>query len=562
MTRKIQKYIPILKWLPSYESRYFKPDMIAGIILVSIMVPECMAFAQMAGVPLEYGFITALAAIIGYAIFGTSRQIVVSTTSVISIMSASIVAPLALMNPDKYLQLTAGLALLSGIIFITAGVLKMGSIVKFFSESVITGFIFGLALTIIAGQLPKIFGIEVGGGDFFSSIWELITSLGNSHSWTFFVGGSSLILLFLLKRFLPKVPAPLVVLIYSILISSYYNLESRGVIVTGDIAGIIPRLSMPALNIFDYVELIPGALAIALVGYAETISIARKLALKKRYDVRPNQELIALGMSNVSSGAFQGFAVDASLSKSIVNDQNGAKTQMSNLFSAAFLVVVILFLTPLFYNLPETALAAIIIYAVSSFINIEELKRYYAVRKTEFWIALVTLFGVLIFDILPGLIIAIVLSMLAFIYRISQPYIAVLGKKPHNNIFGDTRRHPEYVTYPGLLIVRLDAPLFFANAEYLKNTIKKLIRESESTVRVVMLNLESTNSLDFSSIEILYELPEFLKEFKVEIWLTRVHGHVKDLMKRTKLSKKYNGENIFSNIEQGVNEYKKRFNKG
>ena len=559
MNKEIQKYVPILKWLPRYKKKYFKPDLFAGLILSTLIIPTCMAFAQMAGVPAEYGFITALAAMAGYAIFGSSKQVIVTATSIIALMSATIVAPLAINNPDKFIPLTAGLALIAGIILVLGGVFKLGSISKFFSESVITGFIFGMALTIIATQLPKIFGVEVESKEFFQSIWELIVSLNIAQSWTLFVGGSSLALLFLFKRFLPKLPGPLLVLAYGTLITTFLGLENKGVVVTGEILSFIPNISIPQVNVFEFIELIPGAFAIALVGFAETISIGREYANKKGYEVKPNQELIGLGASNVFSGLFSGFAVDASLSKTVVNENSGAKTLMSSIFSGIFLIITLIFLTPLFYNLPEATLAAIIIYAVMSLLNVKELKRYYRIRKTEFWIAIVAIIGVLIFDVLLGLIIAIVLSMLVFIYRASQPKFTILGKHPRKEIYGDIKRDKIYKIIPGLLIIRIDAPLFFANATYLNKEIKKIVKKNKRPIDVVILNLEATNNLDFSSIDTLYELPDVLKEFGVEVWLARVHGKVMDIISKTKLSKKYNTNKIFLTTDLAVENYKKKY---
>lgn len=555
----LKKYLPVIDWLPKYKARFWGSDIIAGLTVLALTVPENMAYAQLAGVPPEYGFFTSIAALIGYAVFGTGKQTVVAANSTIAIMSAAIVGTIAVSDPDKFLPLTFALALLTGLIYIIAGVVRLGAISRFFSTSVVTGFIFGLALVVIANQAHKLFGISVSSGDFFARAWEVLANLGTSNGWTLLIGASSLVLLFVLGKFIPRIPAALIALVLGILIVALLGLDEKGVSIVGQIPSGFPGFSFPGLPWKDWVELAPGALAIVLVGYAETLSIGREFGSKHDYEIDPNQELIALGAANVGSGLCQGFAVDASLSKSAANDEARAKTPMSSFISAGLLIATLLFLTPLFYYLPEAVLAAIVIHAVWSLLKVSELKRYWRISKPEFWLALATLLCILVFGILVGLGMAVLLSLALLIYRASRPHFSILGKDPDKNAYGALDLHPGYRKIPRLLMIRLDAPLFFGNAAFLRSQSIRLVKKTRPKPKVLIIDMEASYELDIASIDTLAEIKDDIENMGTQVWLTRVHGHVHDTIRKSKLRGKFGDKFIFFDPHDAVKLFRKKY---
>jgi sulfate permease, SulP family len=437
-------------------------------------------------VPAQAGLFAAPFLLFGYALFGSSRQLMVGATSASAVMLAGTVAALAGSDPKKYAALMAGLTITVGIIVLLLGIARLGFIKNFLAESVLTGFIFGLALVIIVGQLPKLFGLPRVEGDFFEKLWQVISHLGSTNGWTLLVGVLSLALLFGLERYVPRLPASLVAVVFGILVVAIFGLHTQGVAIVGAIPAGLPALNWPSLALGDYLGLLPGAFGVVLVLYAEHISAAQKFAVKHHYDLDANQELIALGVSNFLAGLFGGFAGGGSLSKTTVNDVAGARTQMSGIVSLVLVLVTLLVLTPLFYYLPEATLGAIVIHAVWGLLDVGALRRYWRLRRTSFVLALVALLGVLVYDILPGLLLAVVLSLALLIYRASRPQGSILGRVPGKQVYADIERHPENERVPGLLIFRLNAPLFFANDAPLRDRIKELVRTNDPTPRAVI----------------------------------------------------------------------------
>ena len=557
MTTKsgLARYLPILAWLPNYQREWLRPDFIAGLVVLTLLIPEGMAYAQMAGLPPETAFYTAPAAMIGYALFSTSRQVVTTTTSTIAVMIASVLTAIAVPGSEEYIALASALAVMVGILFLIARILRLGFMSEFFSKPVITGFIFGLAMMIAIRQVPKLFGIESGGEDFFERVLEIIRELPETNLATLFVGVTSLALMFGLERFFHRVPAALVTLVYGIVIATIFGLPEQGVHVVGDVpAGIVPP-KLPSGIIDNFIPLFTGALAIVLLGYAETIGAARKFASKHRYDLESNQELVALGVANIGAGLFQGFAVDASLSKSAANDNNGAKTEMSAIIAAGLTIVTALFLTSLFRNLPEATLAAIVIVAVWGLFDVAELRRYRRLDRPDFWLAIVALFGVLVLGVIPGLILAVVLSILVIVSRASQPHFSILGKFPGEQTYGDIERHPENQQVSGLLIVRLDTFLFYANATPLHEELRKLSREIEPRPKVILLDLEASKDLDVTSLDMLAEAQREITDRGDELWVARLHHKAMDRFRASGLADQIGEDHLYPSVHQAVSVY-------
>ena len=374
------------------------------------MVPVAIAYAELAGVPAQVGLYTAFAGLLGYAIFGTSRHLKVTTSSTMAMMSAAVVAPLAAGDAATAIILSAGLALIVGIYLVAAGILRLGFISDFLSKSVITGFVFGLALNIIVGQLPKVLGVPGSSGNFFQQVANLLLYLPQANPITTALGASAFVFVVVMKRRSPLIPAGLIAIAAGIVIVSVLNLDQLGVAIVGAIPTGAPTLSFPRAGIFNIPYLAAGALGIVFLAVGESLSTGRAFAARLGYQIDPDQELLALGAANVSSGMFGGFTVDMSLSNTAAGVEAGGKSQLSSLVTSGLVLLTVLFLAPLFTNLPQAILGAIVISSVMGLLDVNELKRYLAVRRTDFWLALLALFGVLFTDVLTGLAIAVLMS--------------------------------------------------------------------------------------------------------------------------------------------------------
>ena len=388
-----------------------------------------MAYAQIAGVPPQTAFYAAPIGLLAFAIFGTSRQLVVAVSAIIATMSFATVSLIAAPETPEFIVLTAALAVLAGLISILAGFLKLGRVAQFFSESVMVGFITGLALTVMVKQLPKLLGIEGGEGNFWERLYDVIIHLPETHPLTLIVGVLCLILLIALEHYFHKIPAALVALVVGIALSTALGLEARGVEIVGEIPAGLARPQWPAVGLQNWWLLLPGALGLALVNFAEAIGPVRSFAAAHKYEANPNQELIGLGAANFGAGLFQGFPIGSSLSKSAANDRAGAHSQMSGIIAAVVTALVALFFTQWFYALPEAVLGAIVIVAVSGMIKVAKFKHLYRVRRVDFILAVVALLAVLTFETLEALLIAVVVSLFALVWRTSQAQAGGAGSR-------------------------------------------------------------------------------------------------------------------------------------
>ncbi len=548
----ISRYIPIIDTMSNYKSRFLLMDLIGAVTLVAITIPEAVAYAQMAGVPPVVGFYSIPLAMLGYAIFGSSRNVIVGPSSTVAIMSAAVIGTFAVRETGDFLALTAALAIICGLIFLIFGIAKLGFIANFISEPVITGFIFGLALYIIMRQIPKVLGISGVDGNFFQVGVHIVKNLSSIQWWTFLIGAPSIIILFIIGKYLPRIPGAIIIVIFSILMVTFLNLESKGVHIIGDIPAALPKLSIPNVGFSDIFRLIPGALGIVFIGYAETLSIARNYSAKHHYEISPNQELIALGISNLGSGLSSGFAVDGSLSRSAANDAAGAKSQLSPIIATGIMIIVVIWLTPLFHNLAEATIGAIIIHAVWHLINANKLRRFYKINKVDFWLSLLALLGVLALDVLAGLTIAVVASMLSLTFRSSKLIIVYLGKNPGQEVYVDIKTHPNSKTISGVVIMRPNTGLFYANINQLHNEIRDILKSSKEKVKALVISLESTTNLDVDSINTLNKIRDELKHKGIELLFARAHGKLKNMIKQNILNGDAKKDIIFDSIRNTV----------
>jgi sulfate permease, SulP family len=553
LRRLVGRYLPIVAWLPAYQRTDLRFDAIAGIVGWGVMVPVAMAYAGLAGMPPETGLVTAFAALSAYAIFGTSRHLKVTASSSIAIMSASVVgATAASRDPASYVVLSAGLALAVGVILVVAGAARLGFLSQFLAASVVTGFVIGLAVTITIGQLPALLGIPAVEGTVVQRLVGMVQELQLLEPITAALGIGSVMGIVLLKRLAPRIPGALVALVIGIVLSAALDLSAMGVAVVGDVATGIPLPSIPRIPFGDLVFLITGAFGIVFLALAESIGAARSFAARHGYDIDPDQELIALGASNVASGLFGGFAVDASLSQSATGEASGGLTQVSSLVTAGLVLATAVVLAPIFRDLPMAVLAAIVITSVLSLVNIGELRRYLAWRRTDFLLAMTALGGVVFTTALTGMAIAVALSLLAILYQASRPYIAVLGRIPGDPpTFADADRHATAEPVDGFLLVRPNVPLTFVNADVAKDQIMTLVR-SGTTPRALVLDIGATADLDVATTDMLAALLADLEENGIDLRLAQVRGSVRDRMRRTGLMAIVGEDRVYLSNEAAV----------
>ncbi len=549
----VRRYVPIVSWLPSYRRDDLRPDVVAGLTSWGVMVPVALAYAGLAGVPPELGLATAFAALAAYAVFGTSRHVKVTVSSTMAITSASIVLDIASGDPARFIAETAALAIIVGVILFAGGIARLGFISDFLSKAVITGFIFGVAITIVVGQIPKILGIPSTSGSVPQQVEGILRGIDETDPATLAVGLAALAIIFGLRLVSPRIPGALVVLVVGILASKAVGLEEHGVSLVGDIATGIGRPGLPVIPIGDIAPLVLGAAGIVFLAVGETVGVGRSFADRHRYEIDPDQELVALGASNVASGLFGGFAVDASLSQTATADAAGARTQLSSLLTSALILATALVLAPIFTDLPNAVLGAIVIAAAVGLMDWREMRRFWRWRRTDFVVAVAALAGVVAFGVLPGLLVAVVLSVSFLLYRASRPYVAVLGALPGGDrTFGDVARHPAATQVPGVVALRIDAPLYFFNANVAHVQVLRLVGTPQPPARAVVLDLAATGDLDVTTTDMLAGLVRDMREREVTLAFAQVRGPVRDRLRRTGLMAEIGEDRLFASIAAAV----------
>lgn len=552
---QLARYLPIAGWLPQYDKTWFKSDLVAGLTIWALVVPQAIAYAQIAGLPPQAGVFASFAAPLGYALFGTSRQLVCSPTSATAAISAALVAPVVIDHPDDYAAVSAALAILCGVAFFVLGKLKLGFISQFIASAVQTGFLFGLGMTIIVGQLFKVFGFPGNDGPFYKQAWYLLKHLGDTSGWTLAIGAGAFVAVFLLGRLMPRLPAALILVALSIVIVSVFDLADKGVDVVGTVDRAIPTPALPIVSIGALLSLVPGTLAIVVVGYSESISVAKRFADEHRYQIQPNQELTALGVSTALGGFFQGFITAGGASQSAANDRAGAKTQVSSIVLAILAALTSIALMPLFKNLPQAVLAAIVINAVLGFVNVPALRRLEKLRRESFYLAIAALVGVLVLGILPGLLITIAISLLLLLSRFGRPELSEVAPLPGSDIGVALDNHPDLSTPTGMLIVRPEAPMLFANANWIRDAIMAQIEAKPGSLRVVVLDLEATSDLDITALETLESVHRDVGLSGAEFWLSNVHIDVRTMLDRGSSAGMTTADRIFASVGQAVAEF-------
>jgi high affinity sulfate transporter 1 len=528
--KRIAAFFPITTWLPTYSREWFRFDLLAGITLAAFSIPELIAYAELAGLPPEYGLYAGILAPIIYIFFGTIRQLSIGPSSSEAILLASVLGIIVVGDPGRYAALAALTAIMVGVMAIIARIFRLGFIVNLISATVLKGFLIGTGLVIIVGQLPKIFGIEGIQGSFFERLFYFLAHLSDTQLLTLAIGVGGIIFLIVAERRFPRLPNTLIVVILSIILVSVLNLAERGVQVVGQIPQGLPELGFPEFQAGDPFVLFPLAFALFILAYVETMSIGRSLSKEQHYPVNANQELLALGSTSIAAGMSQGFPIAGSFSRTEVNVKNHAVTPFAGGIAAVVIALVALWFTGLFANLPESIIGVIIVMAVFHLVDIAGLRRIASISRSETIIATATLFGVLVFGILLGVFIGVILSLLEMLFRVTYPHTAILGRIGDTNRFGDISRHPENRLTPGVFIFRVDAPLIFANSETVKQRILKNV-EKDPGISLVILDMEASPIVDITAADMLGELNEELGSRSIALRLAEATGQVRDIIR-------------------------------
>lgn len=556
--------LPILQWLPHYSKKNLSGDISAGLTVGIMLVPQGMAYAGIAGLPPIYGLYAALIPQIIYAVLGTSRQLAVGPVAMDSLLVAAGVSAIATVGTERYLALALLLALMIGVIQLVFGLFRMGFLVNFLSRPVISGFTSGAAVIIALSQLKHLTGIPLHSSNHIQAIfYEVWVNLQALHWLTLSVGILGIIILQNVKKLYPQLPGALVVVVFGVLIVYVGDLAQYGVKIVGNVPQGLPHFQIPHLYWADIKALLPTALALALIAFLEAISVAKAIqARHKDYQLNANQELIALGSANLIGSFFQCYPTTGGFSRTAVNDKAGAKTNLAALVSAFLVGLTLLFLTPLFYYLPQSMLAAIIVVAVLNLIDIQYPVFLWQNQRTEFWLLILTFVITLTVGIQEGILSGILFSILIMIHKTMHPHIAVLGKIPQTDTFRNIARFPQCEVRADVLIVRYDADIYFANANHFRENMDELIAEKGKELKLLILNAESINHLDSTAVYTLEELYADLKGKQVQLYLTGLKGPLRDILQRVDFIDKLGEEAFYIDEEHALSHYDDEVSQG
>jgi len=546
-------HIAVADWLFGYRSDWLQPDIIAGLTAGAVVIPKAMAYATIAGLPVEIGLYTAFVPMVIYAVLGTSRPLSVSTTTTLAILTAAELG--GVVRSGDAAALSRGsvtLALLVGAMLVVAAVMRLGFVANFISEPVLVGFKAGIGLVIVLDQLPKILGFHIARGGFLHNLLATVRGISHASLPTVAVAIVMIGLLVGVERFVPRAPAPLIAVAVGIAGSALLRLQSYGVELVGRIPQGLPSFTMPDLSLAE--RLWPGALGIALMSFTETIAAGRAFAKNEEPPPRPNAELLATGLANVGGAFFGAMPAGGGTTQTAVNRLAGARTQLAELVTAAATLATMLLLAPLIALMPQATLAAVVIVYSIGLIQPDEFRAILRIRRTEFIWALTAFAGVVLLGTLKGIVVAIIVSLVALAYQAADPPVYVLGRKPGTNVFRPrSDEHPEDETFPGLLLLRLEGRVFFANAGQIGQKINPLVEEAQP--RVVVLDLSGVTDLEYTALKILTEAEKKERERGVTLWLAGLNPGVLSIVQRSPLGGVLGRESLQFNVEMAVAKY-------
>ncbi len=548
MNGVLQRWTPGLVTLRTYERAWLRSDLVAGLVLAAILVPQGMAYAELAGLPAVTGLYTTIACLVAYAVFGPSKVLVLGPDSSVSPLILAAITPLLVTDdPATAIALAGMLAILVGLIEIGLGVAKLGFVADLLSSEVRVGYLNGLAVTIIVGQLPKLFGFSTSADNFVDEVRAFFDRLDQTNRTTLVTGLCTLAVLLVLPRISRRVPAVLVAVVGVTVVSAVLDLASHGVKTVGTLPQGVPVPTLPWTKWSDVAPLLLGAVGITMVSLTDTIATATSFAARRGDEVNPDQEMVGIGTSNIAAGFFQGFSVSVSGSRTAVADQAGAKTQLTGVVGAALVVLLLLFLNGLLADLPQTALAAVVITAALSLTDLRALRRFAEVRMSSFVVSLVATAGVIFFGVLQGIVVAIVLIVLLFFKRSWWPHGAVLGEVPELGGWHSTTRYPEATELPGVVVYRWEAPLFFANCGQFRDQIRRLARERSPAW--IVLQCEAVTDIDVTASEVLEGLDEELNAAGTRIAFVEFRDRLQEQVRRYGLDTTLDQDHFYPSLE-------------
>ena len=545
--RKLGDRLPGIQMLRDYQLGWLRNDIVAGIVLSTMLVPVGIAYAVASGVPAIYGLYATIVPLIVYALFGPSRILVLGPDSSLAPIILGVVLPLSAGDPGRAVAIASAMAVVAGAVCIVAGIAKLGFITELLSKPIRYGYMNGIALAVLISQLPKLFGFKIESAGPLRDLWSIGKALvGGEANWTGTALGIGTLVLILVLKAHKRMGAILFAVILATLVAAWFDLSQRyGVKVLGPVPQGLPQFALPWLQPSDIGPVLAGGIAVAIVAFADTSVLSRTFAAKTGTRVDPNQEMVGLGAANLAAGFFQGFAISSSSSRTPVAEAAGSKTQMTGVVGALIVALVIVAAPNLFKDLPYAALAAVVIAAAIGLFEFADLGRIYRIQNWEFWLSIVCTIGVAIFGAITGIAIAIVLAVIEFLWDGWRPHWAVMGKPEGVDGYHDITRYPDAATVPGLLLFRWDAPLFFANAELFNQRILDAIAASPTPVRRVVVAAEPITSVDVTSADALTELDKVLKGDGIELCFAELKDPVKDKLKRFGLLAEF-GEDRFS----------------
>lgn len=545
--------LPVLETLRSYTRDEFRGDLNAGLTVTVMLVPQGMAYAVLAGLPPVYGLYASIVPLLIYAIFGTSKQLAVGPVAMVALLILTGVGEFAEPGSTRFIQLAITAALGVGVVQLLMGLFRMGFLVNFLSHPVLSGFTSAAAIIIGASQISSLLGIESAGGSHVHTVlFNLVEQFEDVDPITTLIGFGSVAVIYMLKKWKPSVPSALLVVAGGTLLTALFQLQERGVAIVGEVPKGLPEIATGAFSVSDLEILLPMILVISLVGYMESIAVAKAIANKRGYNIDPNQELIALGSANIAGSLFQSFPTTGGFSRTAVNDQAGAKSTLASVITALLIGVTVLFLTPLFYYLPKAVLAAIIVVAVAGLFDLREARHLWKSDRRDLLMLLATFVSTLIFGIEEGILTGVVLSLVLVIYSSSRPHQAELGRLGETRNFRNIERYNDAKTDPAVLIYRFDSSLFFANIEHFRETIQQRVRNRGEELKLVILDASAIHEIDSSGIQALQKLVEELREHQIDLYLAGVIGPVRDRLKLSGALQKVGKDNFFFDVAEAV----------
>jgi len=556
----LKKWLPVLEWLPQYQKGWFRHDLVAGLTVGVMLVPQGMAYALLAGMPPIYGLYASLIPLLLYAIFGTSRQISIGPVAVDAFLVLAGLSLIAEPQSPEYISLVILTGLAVGVLQLILSLLRLGFLVNFLSHPVVSGFTSAAAVIIAVSQLKYLLGIRIPRfNHVYQTFYYALTHLSETHWITLVMSIAGIALILLLKKLNKNIPGALIAVILGILITWIWRLDQHGLDTVGVVPRGLPHFEIPDMSWQRLVQIFPTVLAVSIIGIVESVGIAKSLESKHRsYVVVPNQELLALGVSKIGGAFFQSLVTSGSFTRSAVNNDSGAKTQLSSVITMLVIVFTLIFMTGLFYYLPNAILAAIIMLATKSLFDYQGAIRLWHVHRHDFYMMILTFLVTLLFGIEEGVLAGVLLSIAMVIYRSSLPHMAILGRLPESTHYRNVTRFPEALQENGVVIIRFDAPLYFGNSTYFKDTIRQIILQQKEPVKALVLDASSISDLDTSGLEALESVINQMHANQVDFMLAGVIGPVRDILYKAGLRELIGKDNLFLHVQQAIDDYHNR----